>query len=206
MFRVCERRFLCRLKEVHRRRVCRNLLPFKLQPETISVVSFTTQEVAEKSKSDGIKRPGIYYGIGAACSLTAVSFLIADTAGEIFFHGSANPVSGVPVAILAGVVTNYLLNSKKVQLPVANKQNETPIMEKLAPGLKFCTTTILRAGIICVGVRLSAYDIVQLGSSGLPVVVTCVGSGLIVIPWLSEKMYVIFSHRWLVLSDSCNTF
>ena len=52
----------------------------------------------------------------------------------------SSPISGVPVAIVLGLLL----------------RNTLPLPASLTPGLKFATTTILRAGIVLVGIRLSA--------------------------------------------------
>jgi len=95
------------------------------------------------------------------------SFLLADVLGKALMSAqgvevTVSPVSGIPVAIVAGMLLNNTLS-----LPAS-----------LRPGTKFCTATVLRAGIICVGANLSAVDVVTLGAMGVPAVVACVTTGL----------------------------
>ncbi|KAK3237803.1 hypothetical protein CYMTET_52146 [Cymbomonas tetramitiformis] len=84
----------------------------------------------------------------------------------LFLQGvtsSQSPISGVPVAIVLGALLN-----NTIKLPPT-----------LAPGLKVCTTTVLRAGIVCVGAKLSLTDVMDVGLSSLQVVVPCIASGLV---------------------------
>ena len=87
-------------------------------------------------------------------------------------HGATNPISGVPVAIVLGLLIRNLL-----ALPAT-----------LTPGLKFCVTTVLRLGIVLVGIRLSAFDVLRLGAAGLPVVVAAVTAGLVFVTWFNRRL------------------
>ena len=55
---------------------------------------------------------------------------------------------------------------------VNNTPNVLPksVSNAINPGLGFCTATVLRAGIICVGAKLSFLDLATLGTVGIPVV------------------------------------
>lgn len=84
----------------------------------------------------------------------------------------SSPISGIPVSILLGIGLNNM-----VALP-----------EVARPGLKYATTTILRAGIVCVGAKLNCTDMVQLGATGIPIVAASIGAGVLFIPWFAQKM------------------
>ena len=89
-----------------------------------------------------------------------VGFELADAIGRAILSarglsGAGSPVSGVPVAIVLGLLIHNLLG-----VPAAFK-----------PGLKFCTTTVLRLGIVLVGIKLSLLDVLRLGVAGVPVVI-----------------------------------
>jgi uncharacterized integral membrane protein (TIGR00698 family) len=84
----------------------------------------------------------------------------------------SSPVSGVPVAILLGLLL----------------RNTLPLPASLAPGLKFATTTILRAGIVLVGIRLSLFDVVKLGIAGVPVVIGAIATGMLFVTWFNRKL------------------
>ena len=103
-------------------------------------------------------------------------FWLADRIGEAILAAQGltggSPVSGVPVAIVLGLLL----------------RNALPLPASLAPGLKFATTTILRAGIVLVGIRLSLFDVLKLGIAGLPVVLAAITTGLVFVTWFNKKL------------------
>lgn len=116
-------------------------------------------------------------GLCSAAVVCGASFMAADELGGLLLtaqgiSGGASPLSGIPVAILAGLALNNTL-----QLP-----------EALKPGLKYATTTVLRAGIVCVGAKLSAMDMVTLGVTGLPAVLSSITVGLVTATWLGKRL------------------
>ncbi|EKX43605.1 hypothetical protein GUITHDRAFT_87705 [Guillardia theta CCMP2712] len=119
-------------------------------------------------------------GVASAAALSSLSYVIADKAGVQLLAlqgitGAASPISGIPVAILLGLgLKNFVLSQEQVKL--------------IDPGLKLSTSLILRTGIVCIGAKLSAMDILTLGSAGIPAVVASITTGLLFIPWLGKKM------------------
>lgn len=106
-----------------------------------------------------------------------IGFWLADVIGHAVLaaqglSGGSSPISGVPVAIVLG-----LLLRNGLRLPAS-----------LTPGLKFSVSTILRLGIVCVGIRLSAFDVLRLGLAGLPVVVAAIGTGLLFVTWFNRRL------------------
>lgn len=103
-------------------------------------------------------------------------FWLADLIGQQILAAQgltgSSPVSGVPVAIVLGLLLRNLL----------------PLPASLNPGLKFATTTILRAGIVLVGIRLSVFDVLKLGIAGLPVVLAAIATGLVFVTWFNRKL------------------
>lgn len=116
-------------------------------------------------------------GILAAAAVMISGFWLADHLGRAILAAQglapgSSPVSGVPIAIVLG-----LLLRNTVRLPAA-----------LNPGLKFCVTSVLRLGIVLVGIRLSAFDVARLGLAGLPVVVAAIATGLLFVSWLNRRL------------------
>lgn len=116
-------------------------------------------------------------GIAAAVAVMMVGFWLADVIGRAILNaqgltGGSSPLSGVPVAIVLGLLLRNMLT-----LPTA-----------LMPGLKFCVTTVLRLGIVLVGIRLSAFDVARLGLAGLPVVLAAVAAGLLFVTWFNSRL------------------
>jgi uncharacterized integral membrane protein (TIGR00698 family) len=115
-------------------------------------------------------------GVFAAVVVMLVGFWLADLIGQQILAAQgltgSSPVSGVPVAIVLGLLL----------------RNTLPLPASLSPGLKFATTTILRAGIVLVGIRLSLFDVVKLGIAGLPVVLAAIATGMIFVTWFNRKL------------------
>lgn len=115
-------------------------------------------------------------GIIAAFIVMLAGFWLADQIGHAILAAQgltgSSPVSGVPVAIVLGLLL----------------RNTLPMPASLSPGLKFATATVLRAGIVLVGIRLSLFDVLKLGAAGLPVVLAAIATGLIVVTWFNKKL------------------
>lgn len=115
-------------------------------------------------------------GVLAAFVVMLAGFWLADQIGHAILAAQgltgSSPVSGVPVAIVLGLLL----------------RNTLPLPASLSPGLKFATTTILRAGIVLVGIRLSLFDVLKLGIAGLPVVLAAIGTGLLFVTWFNRKL------------------
>ncbi len=86
--------------------------------------------------------------------------------------GRSSPISGVLVAILIGILIRNLAG-----LPLLFR-----------PGVAFCTATLLRGGIILLGIRLSFADVLRLGAWGVPIVLIVIGSGLFLIHWFNRVL------------------
>ena len=115
-------------------------------------------------------------GVLASAAVMFAGFELAEWLGRALLASrgltGSSPVSGVPVAIVIG-----LLLRNSVALPAS-----------LAPGLKFCTTTILRLGIVLVGIKLSVIEMARLGLAGVPVVVAAIVTGLVFVTWFNRRL------------------
>ena len=83
-------------------------------------------------------------GLAGAAAVAAAGFYGADLLGHALLSAqgienvTSSPISGIPVSIILGLGINDLIG--------------TPI--SFEKGLKVSSTTVLRAGIICVGAKL----------------------------------------------------
>ena len=115
-------------------------------------------------------------GIAAAALVMMAGFWLADTIGRAILVAQgvsgSSPLSGVPIAIILGLLLRNFL----------------PLPRAVTPGLKFCVTTVLRLGIVLVGIRLSAFDLVRLGLGGFPVVLAAVATGLVFVSWFNRRL------------------
>ena len=87
---------------------------------------------------------------------------------------SKSPISSIMLAIIFGIV---LANT--ITLP-----------ERCNIGFKFCIKYILKFGIILLGIRLGLLDILKIGIIGLPVVIICIASALLIAYYLSKSLNV----------------
>ena len=121
-------------------------------------------------------RLAIIPGVAAALVVMVSGFWLADQIGHAILAAQglsgSSPLSGVPVAIVLGLLLRNTLT-----LPM-----------RFAPGLKFATTTVLRLGIILVGIRLSVFDVLKLGLAGLPVVLAAITTGLVFVTWFNQRL------------------
>ncbi len=115
-------------------------------------------------------------GVLAALAVMMAGFWLADWLGAAILASQgltgSSPVSGVPVAIVLGLLLRNLV----------------PLPASLNAGLKFSTTTILRLGIVLVGIRLSLFDVLALGLAGLPAVLAAIATGLLFVRWFNRWM------------------
>ena len=125
--------------------------------------------------------PRILPGLGLAVVVMLAAHVLAGWLGRgvmvlqgIDPAGRPSPVSGIMVAILLGMA-------------VVNTIGVAPVF---APGLSFAMKKMLRVGIILVGIRLSALDVVSLGALAVPLVATIVVVALVVTTWFARRVGV----------------
>ena len=86
------------------------------------------------------------------------------TAASIFALASLAPLPTAPLCVAGGMAARALAPRRAV-----------PTLE---PGASLCAKPVLQAGIVCVGLKLSAFDALALGASGLPVAGAFAGATL----------------------------
>ena len=84
--------------------------------------------------------------------------------------GAVSPISAVSVAILIGVLIRNLV----------------PLPESLKAGIKFSVSTLLRLGIVLVGIKLSLGDVVRMGAWGMLAVMIPITTGLVFVSWFNR--------------------
>ncbi|MFC5590541.1 YeiH family protein [Sporosarcina soli] len=117
-------------------------------------------------------------GILLCLIITLLGIYIADLIGLILVAlnvvpaGSASPVSGIFVAILMGLII----------------RNTIGLHKTFENGVSFSLNYALRAGIILLGLRLSLIEALKLGAWGLPLIIICISSGLLITVYFTNKM------------------
>ena len=111
-------------------------------------------------------------GFALAASIAFAAVLSADWLGEFIFGLAKSPVSPIMLAILIGMA---LANA--VRLP-----------EGFQPGLQVCSTTILRIGIMLLGIRLSLSSAGKFTLIALPFVLLVITLALLLVSRLSRRL------------------
>lgn len=118
------------------------------------------------------RNPGWWAGVGLAVIVSLVAGVAAQFIGEQVLGFAKSPISAIMMAIVIGII---LANTVAIPLIVQN-------------GLRFCASTILRIGIMLLGIRLSLMGAGQFTLVALPFVVAAIGIGLITVRILGQKM------------------
>jgi uncharacterized integral membrane protein (TIGR00698 family) len=119
-------------------------------------------------------------GVIVAALLALCATWLSQAIGVGLLGFASSPLSSVTVAVLLGLLVGNVL-----RLPA-----------QLKSGLTFTVKKLLRLGIILLGIRLSLFDVARLGASGLPIVLLCIVSALLITAQVG---------RWLGLSPRLAT-
>ena len=119
-------------------------------------------------------------GLLVAALLAWVSISLCQWIGCTLMGFEKTPISSVTMAILLGLTIN----------------NVVPLPKLLRPGLTFAIKKVLRLGIIMLGIRLSIFDVLKLGITGVPIVLSCILGALLLTSLLS---------KWLKLPERLGT-
>ena len=106
--------------------------------------------------------PSLLPGLLVTVLLAWLSIWLSDFVGETLLGFDKTPISAVMLAILLGLIIGAVVPMPKV----------------LKPGLSFAVKKVLRLGIILLGIRLTIFDVFQLGVYGIPIVIICIVGAL----------------------------
>lgn len=144
-------------------------------PSAKQPLTFTAKSTPNHSNSNSSILPGI--GLSAMTALGG--FQMASAISE----ASGIPMSGIPCAILLGMgIQNLVLVRIRNDHVDSTSSSSSSVSALLQPGITYSTKTILQGGIVCVAAKLSFLDLVSAGSTGIPVVLSSVGAGLLFLP------------------------
>ncbi|HJL92979.1 MAG TPA: putative sulfate exporter family transporter [Woeseiaceae bacterium] len=121
---------------------------------------------------DLLNKIGWVMGLLLAFSVSFVASNFAEWLGEDLLGFARSPISGIMMAIIIGMI-------------VANTFKMNPYIKG---GLKFCASTILRIGIMLLGIRLSLLGAGKFTLVALPFVLTAISIGLLAVRILGRKM------------------
>jgi uncharacterized integral membrane protein (TIGR00698 family) len=106
-------------------------------------------------------------GIAAAAATAGLATAVAS---QLPSHLQ---ISAIPVSIVLGAAAGNVA-------PAA-------VTSAIKPGLGYATSNLLRTGIVCVGAKLSAAQILALGWTTVPAAACSVGAGVTIIPLLAAR-------------------
>ena len=122
--------------------------------------------------SENLRSGGWWAGIGLAVFVSIAAGYIARWFGVAVLGFAKSPVSAIMMAIILGMIV-----ANTIRLP-----------DRLQSGLKFCTSGILRVGIMLLGIRLSLMGAGQFALVALPFVVAAIAIGLFTVALLGRYM------------------
>ncbi len=121
---------------------------------------------------ENLKSVGWWLGIGIAVLISVAAGYVAEWFGTTVLGFAKSPVSAIMMAIVLG-----MLVANTVKLP-----------QSVQPGLRFCTSAILRVGIMLLGIRLSLTGAGQYTLVALPFVIAAIAIGLFTVGLLGRYM------------------
>lgn len=105
-------------------------------------------------------------------------------------------VSSCAVAVSSILPPSWHLSAVPLSIVLGAAAANTPFLRthaellNIKPGVSFATTRLLRTGVVCVGSKLSALQVLALGWATVPAAVASVSVGLVAIPMLARLMGV----------------
>jgi uncharacterized integral membrane protein (TIGR00698 family) len=113
-------------------------------------------------------------GLLIVSMLTGLSIWLGEFIGTDLLGFEKSPISPVMIAILLGLGLSSLINLPQV----------------LEPGLNLSVKQILKLGIVLLGIRLSIFDVLKLGSFGLPIVVLCIIGAFLITTYINKRLHL----------------
>lgn len=122
--------------------------------------------------TQAVKAPQWLAGVGLAMAVSLVAGVAAEFAGESLLGFERSPISAIMMAIVIGMVV-----ANTVRLP-----------DSVVGGLRFCASTVLRVGIMLLGIRLSLFGAGKFTLVALPFVFAAIAIGLTTVGMLGRSI------------------
>lgn len=133
---------------------------------------FSKTKTAFSPKMWGKKLLKYLPGLAAAALLAWLSVLLSRYIGVELLGFEKSPIAPILIAILLGIMITSMM----------------PAFGALTPGIRFSVGKILRLGIILLGIRLTVFDVLRLGAYGVPIVIICIVSALLITTLINKKL------------------
>lgn len=121
------------------------------------------------------------------CSIVAFfGWHLSNFIGQNLLEFSKSPFSPIILSILLGFTINNLVS----------------ISETFTQGFDFILNTILKLGIVFLGIKLGLSEIFDVGLLGLPIITLCIITSMIAVMFLSEKLKVPINLAILIAAGT----
>lgn len=111
-------------------------------------------------------------GVALAATVSVAAVFSAEWLGEAVLGFDKSPVSAIMMAIVIGMLL----------------ANTVPLPQRFENGLRFCARTVLRVGIMLLGIRLSLFAAGRFTLVALPFVVAAIAAGLSIVAVLGRRL------------------
>jgi uncharacterized integral membrane protein (TIGR00698 family) len=116
---------------------------------------------------------GVLPGVGLAVALAWAGYILSEAIGQrLHFDKGKSPLSPITVAVVLGLII----------------RNTVGVPKNYEQGLRFCIKSVLRLGIVILGLTLSVKAIGRDVIAGLPVVVICIATALIIVTYVNRAL------------------
>ncbi|MEX2126212.1 MAG: putative sulfate exporter family transporter [Woeseia sp.] len=118
------------------------------------------------------RSPHWWAGIALAIAVSLAAGIAAEWLGESLLGFDKSPISPIVMAIVIGMIV----------------ANSVTVPDRVVDGLRFCTTAILRIGIMLLGIRLSLLGAGRFTLVALPFVIVAITIGLTIVGVLGRSL------------------
>src|SRR4051812_13674657 len=116
---------------------------------------------------------GVLPGAGLALALAWAGYVLSELIGQrLHFDKGKSPISPITLAVILGLII----------------RNTVGVPKTYEQGLRLCIKTVLRLGIVILGLTLSVKAIGHDVLAGLPVVVICITAALLIVTYVNRGL------------------
>ena len=121
---------------------------------------------------DSLRSSGWWAGIALAVAVSVLAGYAATWIGVALLGFEKSPISAIMMAIVLGMIV----------------ANIAALPRSIQPGLKFCASSVLRLGIMLLGIRLSLFGAGQFTLVALPFIVVAITVALLTVGLLGRYL------------------
>jgi hypothetical protein len=118
---------------------------------------------------------GVLPGMALAAGLALCGKLLSDFIGLTLLR--FDPEKGSPISPIMLAVVLGLIIRNTIGVPTSYEQ-----------GLRFCIRTVLRIGIVLLGLKLSLAVLGKIGIIGIPIIVVCITTALLAVTFINRAL------------------